>query len=84
MKCSIIVQNVVTYDVVIKMENPNFRSNRDDTSLNNPVNKKDVLGIPNAALRFTPADKERQGATKGQSLGNKNKKPERVPVSPHQ
>jgi HlyD family secretion protein len=73
----IIVQNVVTYDVVIKMENPELKLKPGMTANVSIILsiKKDVLGIPNAALRFSPADKE-----KGWVI--KNKKPERVTVSP--
>ncbi len=81
----IIVQNVVTYDVVIKMENPELKLKPGMTANVSIIlsTKKDVLGIPNAALRFSPVDKDKgRVRQKGQGVWVlKNKKPERVPVS---
>jgi HlyD family secretion protein len=45
--------------------------------------KKDVLKIPNAALRFSPLDKDK-GRERQKGLGVwviKNKNPERIPVT---
>ena len=62
----IIVQNVVTYDVVIKVDNPvgaNGHSPLLKPGMTANVSiiisvKKDVLKIPNAALRFKPSEKD--------------------------
>lgn len=65
----ITVQNVVTYDVVIKMDNPELKLKPGMTANVSIITsiKKDVLKIPNAALRFRPAEKvtalaEKKGA----------------------
>ncbi|RJQ14403.1 MAG: efflux RND transporter periplasmic adaptor subunit [Nitrospiraceae bacterium] len=57
----ITVQNVVTYDVVIKVDNPEFKLKPGMTTNVSIVLsiKNDVLKIPNAALRFSPADKDK-------------------------
>ena len=56
----IIVQNVVTYDVVIKVENPEIKLKPGMTANVSIITsfKKDILKIPNAALRFMPSEKE--------------------------
>jgi HlyD family secretion protein len=53
------VQNVVTYDVVIKVDNPELKLKPGMTANVSIIVsvKKDVLKIPNAALRFRPSDK---------------------------
>jgi HlyD family secretion protein len=50
------IQNVVTYDVVVEVENPNFRLKPGMTANVSIVvaRRDEVLKIPNAALRFTP------------------------------
>lgn len=55
----ITVQNVVTYDVVVKVENPEMKLKLGMTANVSIVvsNKKDILRIPNAALRFRPSEK---------------------------
>ncbi len=53
---AVTVQNVVTYDAVIKVENPDLKL-RPGMTANVDVTfeeKKDVIAIPNAALRFRP------------------------------
>jgi HlyD family secretion protein len=62
----IIVQNVVTYDVVIKVDNPGLRLKPGMTANVSIIisGKKDVLRIPNAALRFKLNDKEKDKAEK--------------------
>ncbi len=81
----IIVQNVVTYDVVVKVENqklmlkPGMTANvRIITAVRN-----DVLKIPNAALRFTPPDARKENAgQKGKAVWIvENDKPKRLPVT---
>jgi HlyD family secretion protein len=56
----ITVQNVVTYDVVIKVGNADLRLKPGMTANVTVVveNKDKVLKIPNAALRFRPSEKE--------------------------
>ena len=56
------VQNVVTYDVVIKVDNPELKLKPGMTANVSIIVsiKKDVLKIPNAALRFRPLDKGAQ------------------------
>ena len=58
----ITVQNVVTYDVVIKVDNPELKLKPGMTANVSIIVaiKKDVLRIPNAALRFRPSDKGAQ------------------------
>jgi HlyD family secretion protein len=81
----ITVQNVVTYDVVIKVDNPELKLKPGMTanvSITISI-KKDVLRIPNAALRFKPAEKGKPAVQqKGSGVwileqGN----PKRIPVS---
>ena len=56
----ITVQNVVTYDVVITVDNQDLKLKPGMTANVSIIvaNKSDVLKIPNAALRFRPSDKE--------------------------
>lgn len=81
----ITVQNVVTYDVVIKVSNPEFKLKPGMTANVSIIVsiKKDVLKIPNAALRFKPSGKgmpvsEKKGP--GVWILEENK-PKRIPVS---
>jgi HlyD family secretion protein len=55
----ITVQNVVTYDVVIQVGNPELKLKPGMTANVSIIisTKKDVLKIPNAALRFKPSEK---------------------------
>jgi HlyD family secretion protein len=55
-----IVQNVVTYDVVVSAENPELKLLPGMTANVRVVTeqKQDVLRVPNAALRFRPAGVE--------------------------
>jgi HlyD family secretion protein len=52
----IVVQNVVTYDVVITADNPELKLKPGMTANVSIIvsTRKDVLRIPNAALRFKP------------------------------
>lgn len=64
------VQNVVTYNVVINVENPEQKLKPGMTAnLTITIDERnDVLKVPNAALRFTPQDGSRQRTrTQGQS-----------------
>ncbi len=56
----ITVQNVVTYDVVITVDNADLNLKPGMTANVSIIvaSKSDVLKIPNAALRFRPSDKE--------------------------
>ncbi len=65
------VQNVVTYTVVINVDNADLRLLPGMTA-NVEVkvsDRKDVLRIPNTALRFTPPGKEPVAANAGQRRG---------------
>ncbi|MFN3480703.1 MAG: efflux RND transporter periplasmic adaptor subunit [Thermodesulfovibrionales bacterium] len=57
----ITIQNVVTYDVVVKVDNPDLRLKPGMTANVSIIieAKKDVLKIPNAALRFRPPGLEK-------------------------
>lgn len=52
----VMVQNVVTYDAVLTVENPELllRPGMTATSTIQTDTRRDVLRVPNAALRFTP------------------------------
>jgi HlyD family secretion protein len=87
----ITVQNVVTYDVVIHVNNPDVKLKPGMTANVSIIVsiKKDVLKIPNAALRFKPvdkskpADKSKPGAQqKGTAVWTLEQgKSKRIPVS---
>lgn len=83
-----IVENVVTYDVVVKVDNPDLKLKPGMTANVSIVlqNKKDAIKIPNAALRFTP-EAEDKGRTQGRQRekglgvwGLENGKAKRMPV----
>ncbi len=88
----ITVSNVVTYDVVIQVENPQLKLKPGMTA-NVSITietRPDVLRIPNAALRFKPAevkgksektqDKQRMKGTKVWILENDKPKPVKVTI----
>jgi HlyD family secretion protein len=81
----ITVQNVVTYDVVIQVDNPELKLKPGMTANVSIIvsTKKDVLKIPNAALRFKPSEKESAASEKkGRGVWILEKdKPKRIPVS---
>jgi HlyD family secretion protein len=81
----ITVQNVVTYDVVIKVDNPELKLKPGMTANVSIITaiKKDVLKIPNAALRFSPSEKGVQAPEKkGPGIWILEKEqPMRIPVS---
>jgi HlyD family secretion protein len=62
----ITVQNVVTYDVVIQVDNPELKLKPGMTANVSIIiaTKKDVLKIPNAALRFKLNGDEKKSAEK--------------------
>jgi HlyD family secretion protein len=81
----ITVQNVVTYDVVIQVDNPELKLKPGMTANVSIIIslRKDVLKIPNAALRFLPVE---MGKPSLQQKGAgvwilEQGKPERVSVS---
>jgi HlyD family secretion protein len=64
---AVIVQNVVTYDVVIQVKNPDLKL-RPGMTANASVlvaQKDHILKIPNAALRFRPEFARREVTSKG-------------------
>ncbi|MBI5848671.1 MAG: efflux RND transporter periplasmic adaptor subunit [Nitrospirae bacterium] len=68
----ITVQNVVTYDVVVKVENPELKLKPGMTANVSIIvsSKKDVLRVSNTALRFRPpSDKKDAPAKKGKGIG---------------
>ena len=81
----ITVQNVVTYDVVIQVSNPEFKLKPGMTANVSIIIsiKKDILKIPNAALRFKPAEKTKKAVQqKGAGVWIlEQEAPKRVPVS---
>jgi HlyD family secretion protein len=56
----IVVQNVVTYDVVVRVDNPDLKLKPGMTANVSVVvaSREGVLRIPNAALRFKPTEKD--------------------------
>jgi HlyD family secretion protein len=78
------VQNVVTYDVVVRVDNPDFRLKSGMTANASIITarKENVIKIPNAALRFKMADREKPGKEKkGYGIwALENGKPKRVQV----
>lgn len=87
----ITVQNVVTYDVIVTVDNP-VGANGHRTLLKpgmtanvsvTVAEKKEVLRIPNAALRFRPAERTRtQQLQKGAGVWILEKgEPKRVPLT---
>ena len=87
------VQNVVTYNAVILVSNPELKLKPGMTANVSIIvsQKKDVLRIPNAALRFTMPDKDKDKTKKAQQKGPGQKgsgvwiveggKPKRISVS---
>ena len=81
----ITVQNVVTYDVVIEVHNPQLKLKPGMTANVSIIisTKKDILKIPNAALRFKPSEKG-SAASEKKGLGVwilEKDKPRRITVS---
>ena len=86
----ITVQNVVTYDVVIQVQNRDFKLMPGMTANVSIIvaSKADVLRVPNAALRFRPAERAPEKATAGGSEKKgpgiwilENGKPKRVSIT---
>ncbi|HWR58938.1 MAG TPA: efflux RND transporter periplasmic adaptor subunit [Thermodesulfovibrionales bacterium] len=83
------IQNVVTYNVVVKVENPELKLKPGMTANVSIIlsDKKGVLRIPNAALRFRPAER---GTERGKEAPVQkgpgvwvleNRKPKRISVA---
>jgi HlyD family secretion protein len=85
----IIVQNVVTYDVVIEVNNRELKLMPGMTANVSIViqTRHDALRITNAALRFRMSEKKPSGAGAGEKKGPaiwilENDKTKRVPITP--
>ena len=67
------VQNVVTYNVVINVDNPEQKLKPGMTAnLTITIDERNnVLKVPNSALRFTPQDGQRSGRPAGQQGGQR-------------
>lgn len=65
-------QNVVTYDVVVGVDNPEFKLMPGMTAYVNITiaQRQNVLMVPNAALRFRPADAPSRAAKPGGGQNN--------------
>ncbi|MEW6714015.1 MAG: efflux RND transporter periplasmic adaptor subunit [Nitrospirota bacterium] len=82
----ITVQNVVTYDVVVKVDNPELKLKPGMTANVSIIvsSKSNVLKIPNAALRFKPSDKQTKNEKSEKGSGIwviENKELKRVAVT---
>jgi HlyD family secretion protein len=83
------IQNVVTYNVVVKVDNPELKLKPGMTANVSIIlsDKKGVLRIPNAALRFKPAEKgadrdKEASVQKGPGVWVlENRKPKRISVA---
>ena len=66
-----VVQNVVTYDAVIDVDNPELKLKPGMTATVSVVTdrRRDVLTVPNAALRFRPDNAGPPGASQGPGQG---------------
>ena len=79
----ITIQNVVTYDVVVKVDNSELRLKPGMTA-NVSIsvsNRKDVLKIPNAALRFKPPEMQDKVTAREKDSGVwiiEDRKPKRI------
>ncbi|MBI5562177.1 MAG: efflux RND transporter periplasmic adaptor subunit [Deltaproteobacteria bacterium] len=67
----IVVQNVVTYDVVIKVDNPELKLKPGMTANVSIIysSRKGVLTVPNAALRFVPPKPPNKGGVENKEAG---------------
>ncbi|KAF0156089.1 MAG: HlyD family secretion protein [Syntrophaceae bacterium] len=79
------VQNVVTYEVIVKVDNPDLKLKPGMTANVSVIidDKKGILRIPNAALRVKIQDKKfTEAAPKGTGIWVlEDKKPKRVPLT---
>ena len=77
------VQNVVTYDVVVNVDNKDLKLKPGMTANVSIISskKKNILMIPNSGLRFTPNTDEDAPKYKDQGIWIlKNKEPERIKI----
>ncbi|OGL39932.1 MAG: efflux transporter periplasmic adaptor subunit [Candidatus Schekmanbacteria bacterium GWA2_38_9] len=78
------IQNVITYDVVVKVDNSDLRLKPGMTANVSIITarKKDVLKIPNISLRFKPSENENKPSErKGSTVWTvENGKPKRIEV----
>ena len=80
----ITVSNVVTYDVVIQVANPELKLKPGMTANATIIsaNKKNILRVPNAALRFVPPKQTAVKLQKGFGVWIiRNAEPVRVPIT---
>lgn len=80
----IIVQNVVTYDVVVKVDNGDLKLKPGMTANVSIIisSKKGVQRVSNAALRFSPAEFKKGGGDGGSSVWIlDHEKPKRVKIT---
>lgn len=84
----ITVQNVVTYDVVIKVDNPDLKLKPGMTTNVAIIisTKHGIVRIPKAALRFSPLPPEKNRTARKQQKGPavwilENNAPRRIPVT---
>jgi HlyD family secretion protein len=70
-------QNVITYDVVVAVSNPDLKLMPGMTAYVSFViqERSNVLLVPNAALRFKPRDTERNGKRPGTAKRERSAKP---------
>lgn len=75
------IQNVVTYDVVVEFENPEFRLKPGMTANVSIVvaKKENIFKVPNSALRFTPPKAIREEKAAAGSAGADGAKSGRSP-----
>ena len=80
----IIVQNVVTYDVVIRVDNPELKLKPGMTANVSilVVGKRGILKVPNTALRFRPPETDKPAVYKNAGVWIvANQSPKRVDVT---
>jgi len=80
----IIVQNVVTYDVVIRVDNPELKLKPGMTANVSILvaGKKGILKVPNTALRFRPPETDKPAVYKNAGVWIvANQSPKRVDVT---
>jgi len=80
----IIVQNVVTYDVVIRVDNPEQKLKPGMTANVSILvaGKRDILKVPNTALRFRPPETDKPAVYKNAGVWIvANQSPKRVDVT---
>jgi len=79
------VQNVVTYNVMVRVSNPDLKLKPGMTANVSIIlaDKKGIIRVPNAALRFSPGERGKETPVpKGPAVWVlENKKPRRVPVA---